>query len=301
MAKKKPVGPQLNALVAPKIQLPQVSFDLKKQDQFIQSHSVTFEHYRAMPSPIGLKDIGEYRRPDALDTLQENGMLYRKCGEFEAVLFSNSARDRRMDGGVEDESTARITLPRYYNKVREDLPNEEIHLAVGDRIFIKDMDVKVTTYQRVEYSPELKTDLLQYPALKIEFLVDSRGTEYKEGVDFSIDNGNIKWNGNKVPGVDPETGKGRIYSIRYLYNAHWYIVSIINEIRVGNVTENGVRKPSRMPYHAMIQREYVYHNKARPDAIEGNKNTITDRTIDAPEDNINPEKYEVRVNVNKFE
>lgn len=301
MAKKPAQGKQLNTLPKAPAQLEQISFNLKKQDQFIQSHGVSLEHYRAIPSPIGLKDRGEYRRSDSLDTISSNGFIYKKCGTFTAVMLGNNKRNNDIEAGVFDYSTARITLPRFYDS--ETGEEIQIHLAPGDRIYVKDLEVHVVNYQRVEYNPN-GMDFLQYPALCVEFLIDSRGIEYKEGVDFKIaKNGCIDWiNGGRNPGIDPDTGAGRVYSVRYRYNAHWYIASLINEVRIGNVTENGVRKPSRMPYHAMIQREYVYHNKNNDGTNENKKEyDRASRINPEPQEDLEPNKYKIKVNVNTLE
>jgi hypothetical protein len=300
MAKKTVKAPQISVL--PQSQaLPELSFDLAKNDQFIQSLGVKFTHYRAMPSPIGLKDIGEYRKSETLDTIQENGMIYTKCGEFTATFLSNSKSNQSVDGGIFDQSTARITLPRFYDLDSPNHPGDEINLCVGDRIYIKDMEVKVVNYQRCQYNPNY-SDYLQYPALCVENLIDSRGIEYKEGIHFKLDkNGNIQWKaGANNPGIDPDTGAGRVYSVRYKYNAHWYIVSIPNEIRITNVTEGNTRKPARMPYQAYIQREYVYHQTPRKDNTEPQKQTEPTRIIPEPVQKIPVDNYQVKVNIGTF-
>lgn len=309
MAKKPAKGNQIDTLPKTPIELEQMSFNLDKQDQFIKSHGVSFVHYRAIPSPIGLKDRGEYRRSDSLDTIAENGFIYKKCGEFTGVILSNNKRKQPIDGGLYDFSEARLTLPRFYNEDSEEDAGERIHLCPGDRIFLKNVDKKeknVVNYQRVQYNPN-GMDYLQFPATCIEFIVDSRGGEYKEGVHFKISKGklsegNIQWiDGKSNPGIDPDTGKGRVYSIRYRYEAHWYISALPNELRIGQTTEDGIRKETRMPYQAVIQREYVYHNRNRGDSKDTPKENETKRTNSEPEQSIDPNKYQVKVDINSFE
>lgn len=305
MAKKKAGKLQLDTLPKSPMELEQISFNLDKQDQFVKSHGVCFMHYRAMPSPIGLKDRGDYRRSDSLDTISENGFIYKKAGEFQGVVLGNSNKKQTVEGGLYDFSEARLTLPRFYNEDSEEAAGERIHLVQGDRIYLKNVSKEekdVVNYQRVEYNPN-GVDFLQFPATSVEFIMDSQGNEYKYGVHFKIDkNGNIKWlSGKKNPGIDVDTGKGRIYSIRYRYEAHWYISAVINELRIGNVTSGGERKESRMGYHVMIQREYVYHNRNRGDSIDTDKDSETERTRPEQEENIDPDRYQVKVNLNSFE
>lgn len=309
MAKKPSKGKQIDTLPKNPMDLEQISFNLKKQDQFVTSHGPCFVHYRAMPSPIGLKDRGDYRRSDSLDTISENGFIYTKCGEFSGVILNNSKSKQPTDGGMVDVSEGRLTLPRYYNEDSDEDAGKRIHLCPGDRIFLKNVDKEeksVVNYQRVQYNHN-GDDFLQFPAVCVEAIVDSLGRKYKEGVHFKIttgkDNyGNIRWiDGKNNPGIDPDTKKGRVYSIRYRYEAHWYVARILNELRIGRITEDGVRKEARLPYQVIIQREYVYHNRNKGNSQDSNKSEETDRTAPEPDDNIEPNDYEVKVNINSFE
>lgn len=262
MADKKPQGNQITAYPEGDLDH-QISINLDALEDFVNSHGVDYIHYKALPSPIGLKDRGDYRKIDAADVVASNGFIYKCAGEFTAAVVSNSKSKNPMDGGLFDESVARLIMPRYYNSKEGDSESKEtIHLAPGDRLYIKDLETLVPNYQRLQYNPD-NEDVPQFPIVKTEFLVDSRNIEYIQGKDFRVSNqGNIKWlSGGNNPGIDPDTGKGRVYGVRYLYNAHWYVLSIPKELRVGRVTEGGVRKPARMPYHAVIQREYVYHQQ----------------------------------------
>jgi hypothetical protein len=282
--------------------IPDVKFNLKAQEQFAKDKGIVFEHWAAIPSTIGAKDRGDYRRPDSLDTISENGFIYKKIGEFVGTIVGNSSKGKHSDGGIYDNSTGRLVLPKYYNK---NCPSDkkEIKLLPGDRVYAKDVELKVPNYQKVQYDPK-RPDLLQFAASDVEFLSDSRNIEYTCGVDFKLDDeGNIKWiQGGKNPGIDPETGKGRLYGIRYNYVAFWYIQQLINEIRITNT--EGAETPARLPYHAVIQREYVYHNRKRGDSKDTDKKaTETERTNEPPKENVHPqdEQFEVKVEVRDFE
>jgi hypothetical protein len=251
------------------------------------------EHYAAIPSPIGLKDRGDYRRSDQYDSISSNGMIYKKVGCFTGVIVSNSKRKTQNDAGIIDYSTARLLLPRFYND------NKEIHIAPGDRVFIKDLEVLVSNYQRMQYDPG-NFDRAQFPIKCVEYLIDSRSLEYKEGVHFKIQDGYIEWiDGKDNPGIDPDTGKGRVYSIRYKYNAHWYITEIPNEVRVTQGTnENGEKIPERMQYSAIIQREYVYYNQNNDAQKDYGKQKLV-RNIEEPKDPIDTiYEYDIKVDMN---
>jgi len=281
--------------------IPNIEFSLSAQEQFAKDKGIVFEHWAAIPSTIGAKDRGDYRRPDSLDTISENGFIYKKIGEFIATIVGNSSKQKNVEGGLHDNSTARLILPKFYNK---DCPSDEKEIALlpGDRIYAKDISLKVPNYQKVEYDPK-RPDLLQFPATDIVLLKDSRNIEYTCGVDYTLDDeGNVKWiHGNRNPGIDPETGRGRLYSIRYNYVAFWYIQQLINEIRITNTKD--ATTPSRLPYHAVIQREYVYHSRKRGNKKDTNVKTETERTNEPPKENIHPqdEQFDVKVEIRDFD
>lgn len=302
MAEKVKKGQQIRTLSETPKDLFQPTMDLAKNDDLITARGVEFEHWVAIPSPIGLKDRGDYRRSDQYDTVTSNGMIYKKVGCFTAAMVSNSKRKTTIDGGLMDYSTARLLVPRFYNKDAV-ADGEEIHLAPGDRVYIKDLETLVSNYQRMQYVPDA-FDLAQFPIKSVQYAIDSTGKEYKCGYHFKIVDGKISWiDGRDNPGVDPETGKGRIYSIRYKYNAHWYITELPNEVRVMQGTNSdGQRFPERMPYSAIIQREYVYYNQNN-DAQQIDNIEKQSRKIEEPiKEVVEPvENYQVKVDINDIE
>lgn len=278
----------------------QESFDLERFDDFTTSLGVEFVHFKAMISPIGKKDRGDYRRSDGVDTITSNGMIYRLAGRFTATMTDNSRSKRRGDSGTLDPSESRLVLPRFYND-KGVSDGKRIYLAPGDRIYVADplADVFVSNYQEVDYEPGVDNVPMFSIAEMEQPIIDSRNAEYQQGADFDITpQGNIVWiSGGKNPGIDPDTGKGRIYSIRYLYKAFWYITALPKEIRITNVTTDGERKPERMPYHAMVVREYVFHQRNRGEQSNQLKPKDQARTGKAPVEPINPGKYPIKVDM----
>ena len=279
----------------------QESFDLDRLDVFVTGLGVEFLHYKGIPSPIGQKDRGDYRRSDGVDTITSNGMIYKCSGKFTATMTDNSRDRKRGDAGVLDPSESKLVMPRFYNKDGV-ADGERIYLSPGDRIYVADpeTDVLVSNPQKMDYQ-EGVDNMPMFPIVKLEMpIIDSRNIEYTEGVDFCItDDGNIRWiAGGKNPGIDPQTGKGRIYSIRYLYKAYWYITVILKEVRVTNVSDfDGTRNPQRMPYHAIAQREYIYHNQNKGASTNQNKSKDPKRVAQEPVESVNPSKYTVPVDM----
>lgn len=273
-----------------------IKFNLEAQDQFVKSRSVTFEHWAAIPSPIGMKDSGEYRRSDVSDTLTSNGFLYKKVGEFNATLLGNGHKNDDIDGGIFDNSTARITMPRFYN-ARKPSNKKEISLLPGDRIYAKGIELKVDNYQRTDFEHNTLVDVLQFPVQSVSMLIDSQNKTYSEGQDFTIKDGNIHWSKQSNPGIDTDLGKGKVYGIRYTYLAFWYVASLINEIRI-TTDEND--NPARMPYQAMIQREYVYNNKNKTSQTNHMSQNEDERTNKGKKSKLSSGDYEVSVEVSNF-
>jgi hypothetical protein len=278
--------------------IPDIKFNLEAQEQFGQDKGIVLEHWAAIPSTIGQKDRGDLRRPDSLDTISENGFIYKKVGEFVGTILGNSKKNNHIEGGIMDMSTARLMMPKFYSEVCGN--NKEIALLPGDRLYAKQIELKVPNYQKVEYNPK-SNDTLQFPAKCVVFVKDSNNIEYTEGVEFKVNtDGDIEWiDGKANPGVDPETGRGRLYGIRYMYIAFWYVQTLINEIRVTNTSD--ANAPARLPYHAVIQREYVYNQKNRGDKKDTNVKTETTRTQDPPVEVIEPNEFEIKVDVKDFE
>lgn len=298
MSNRKPQGQQIQDINS-WCPLTQHSFNIVFDDAFVTGQGIDYAHFKAMPSPIGLKDRGDYRR-DGLDVITSNGMLYVCAGVFSGCETDNNTTKNRTDGGVVDPSVSRLILPRFYNKTKSvagsinTAPQDDsrrIYMAPGDRIYVSDpnANVKVSNYQRMTF--ELGPNVPMFPILELEVpIIDSRNISYIQGLDYCIaSDGNINWlPGGSNPGIDPDTGKGRVYSVRYLYNAYHYVISLPKEVRMTNVTEGGVRVPERLASYAIIQREYIYHSQNRPDPKNQSASKTPQRAVQEPLDTIKP-------------
>lgn len=298
MSDRPPDGLQIQT-INPWCPLTQQSFNLVFDDGFVTGQGIDYSHWKAMPSPIGLKDRGDYRR-DTLDTITSNGMIYVCAGVFTGCETDNTTDKHRTDGGIIDPSVSRLIMPRFYNQTKsvagaintapQDTGNR-IYMAPGDRIYVSDpnANVKVSNYQKMTY--EVGPNIPMFPIIELEVpIIDSRNVSYTKGLDYCITaDGNISWlPGGNSPGIDPETGKGRVYSVRYLYNAFHYVISLPKEVRMTNITENGVRSPQRLAYFATIQREYIYHSQNKGDPKNQTASPIPNRAVQEPLDTIKP-------------
>lgn len=300
MSNRKPNGIQIDTIDR-NLDYVQESFDLDRLDNFVTGLGVEYVHYKGMPSPIGQNDRGDYRRNDGVDTITSNGMIYRCAGKFTATMTDNSRDRKRGEAGVLDPSESKLVMPRFYNENGGVANGKRIYLSPGDRIYVADplADVLVSNPQKMDYEPGVD-NVPMFPIVEMEMpLTDSRNIEYTCGVDYQITaDGNIRWlPGGKNPGINPETGKGNVYSVRYLYRSYWYITVLLKEVRVTNVTTNGERGPARMPYHAIAVREYMYHNQNKGDKLNQLKSKDPKRAAKEPVSSVNPAKPVIPVDM----
>jgi hypothetical protein len=125
---------------------------------------------------------------------------------------------------------------------------------------------------------------LNFPAIRVEYLVDNRGDSYKQGQDFALLAGQIMWlPGGRRPAPDLETGRGAIISVRYYYRPFWLVSRLLHEIRVSQVENilEGTSSLIRMPQQALLNREFLYLSESNdPEAKMPN----SPRQQQAPED-----------------
>jgi hypothetical protein len=248
----------------------QESFDLNRLDAFVKGLGTTFYHWKAVPSPIGLNDRGDYRRNDGVDVITSNGYVYHLAGQFTATMTNNQKdQSRPSEGGLFDTATAYLVLPRFYDSQQNNFncnsgqaQQQRIRLTVGDRLYSDPQaDDLVVNKELMTYSLT-GIDVPMFPIKAMDGpVIDSLGNQYQQNVNFNITpEGNIEWIvGQAQPGIDPDTGQGRTYSIRYLYRAFYYVTSLIREVRITNVTYGATRSPERMAMFIQLQREYLYH------------------------------------------
>jgi len=239
------------------------AFEIEGFQGAIKAHGVKMIHYRGIRNPVGMVDKYDSRRPDSDHSSASNGMLYSKAGCFSALFIGNSKSLRAMEAGILNSATAQITPTLKYDGSEED-----VYLSPMDRLYLAEESILVPHQQLVEVD-EGGYDRLNFPAVKVLYLVGSDNVVYTEE-DYKIVNGQIHWCGNKGPSLNPETGTGNVYSIKYLYQPFWYVDRLLHEIRVAQYKNpvSGERKMVRMNQSAAVQREYVFMNEANDELAE---------------------------------
>lgn len=245
-----------------------VHADVGYLDGFVDGQGVLFEHWSAMPCPLGLDDPYDSRHNHDHSGCS-GGFIYTKSGEMACTFTGNSKSIQALDPGLVTGSTAQLTLPRFYS----DNPRKEVSIAPFDRLYLKSNVGTVICTQMYEHSITGK-DRLKYPVVEVELLIDARGNRYYPGEAFSVIEGLVVWNGTAQPGMNPETRRGEVCSIRYKYIPFWYVDRILHEIRLVRNGDLVVRAPMSI----LIQREYFFENE------QNRKTTDSPRQAAAPRD-----------------
>lgn len=251
-----------------------VSFDVDAFDEAVRSHGVTFVHWRAMKCPVGMIDEYDSRRVHEDHSGCSNGFLYTRAGAVTCLFTGNSTQSQIGEVGIMDGSMVSVTLPRFY-----DPPDASpIYIAPFDRLYLAEESIVVPDWQVFRHEPT-GIDKLNFPAVSVQDLVDSRGIRYHRP-DFEINDGKLVWSGTR-PGVDPDTGRGLVCSIRYTYRPYWYVKSLVHEVRVSQAENplTGLRETNRMPQAIVLQREYVYEKNERDRFAD----TDVDRQVKQPD------------------
>jgi hypothetical protein len=231
-----------------------VHMDTPYLDGLVDGQGIQFEHWRAMPCPIGKDDPYDSRRVHDCSVGCSNGNVYMHAGDITAAFTGNSKSIQALDMGLVTGASAQLTLPRFYDSD----PNKEVAVAIADRLFLKQNVGTVVASHLFEHNIG-GMDRLKYRAVMVEHLMDSHGKQYAQNEHFTLVSGQLKWLGTNQPGMDPETRKGEVCSIRYRYIPFWYIDRLLHEIRV---LRNGPNV-ARAPMSVLIQREYFYEDEQR--------------------------------------
>lgn len=242
-----------------------IDFDVEAFDSAIHSQGVRLVHYQALRCPVGLTDIDDNRRPHEDHAGCSNGFLYQRVGVATALLIGNGNDPQLRDVGFVDGASFTSTFPTHYDEPAT-TPPKAFYVAPFDRFYLDEENITVPTWQLVKGN-ETGLDKLNFPAVVVEALVDSRGDSYTEFDDFTISKGQILWAAGRGPTPDLETGRGPIYSIRYRYRPFWYVARMLHEIRVSQAGNpvTGERKVVRMQQQVMLHREFLFLNEANDD------------------------------------
>jgi hypothetical protein len=220
----------------------------------INNRGIIMIHAKPMPCP----NVNDVDSPDHSPSCNkcENGMIYYGHKECKVIFMGNSnSRNFTMQGSMDIDS-ATFIVPTTY------LDGTPLDVQFYDRFMCPLEDFKIRYYQRVEYSQTMK-DRLHFPAVAVDKIID--GTiEYKEGIDFKIEEGYIRWiSGGNCPGYDINLDKGRVYSINYYTLPVFSVTSLPHQLRTAiEMDKDGNPFYKRYPQLVGVRKDFLPHNSA---------------------------------------
>lgn len=238
------------------------AMDVQAFEEAIQTQGVLMTHQRAMGCPYGMTDVDDHvRRVHPQHEGCSSGFVYKEIGKVWALFTGNTGDSQTLDVGGFDGSNVNATLDRYY--ADEHSPrSRELFVSPFDRFFVADEAILWPNWERVQHQPN-GIDRIRWPASRVEHCIDSRLEEYKLGIHFDVKGNKLSWRMNEGPGIDPDTGMGRVYTIWYLYRPYWYVRSLSHANRIVQ-TENeatGERYIARMPIGVSLVRERIFEDQ----------------------------------------
>jgi len=241
--------------------------DFAAENLHIANQGLKFFHYMCVPDPILQHNAGDVRHSFGYDDgnqqfenndrfQRENGFIYVKKGVIYGTFMNNSKDFKNIAAGLYGASGATISMDRYYKDT-----TEKITVSENDKLIPCELPSEFfsVNWQKFTHNPT-GIDRMQFKVCEVLFLIDSDGVAYQKDQHFQVVNGYIQWiDGASRPGIDEQTGSGKVCAIRYTYKPFYYIKTVLHDIRIrpklepdGNVT------PKAGPVLAMVQADWVY-------------------------------------------
>lgn len=236
----------------------QIAMNPTAFDNTIRAHGIRMVHARPVPCP-NIKSLYDGNHDPSCKMCQ-NGFIYYAQKDIIGLFSGNQLNKQLPINGVYDYDQASIVIPSKYPD------GTYCDLQVFDRIFLPEHP-PVRYYQRVEHS-QTGIDRLEFPAVSVEFLVDSKGVKYVFGVDFELNTaGNIHWLASgKRPAYQMDTDSGQVYSLTYYTRPTLTIISLPHQLRVTQTIKDGVSVVERFHQVAVVKKDFI---PSRPDDVFG--------------------------------
>lgn len=248
--------------------LPDPGLNAHHYGEMIKNRGILFMHTKAVPCP-NVQDIESMIHVNHCEHPHcYNGMLQIQAKPVWGY-FNNDQLNRLFEvQGEYNENIAIITMSDTY-----DDDGSQCDLAAFDRLEAT-ADYTKRTYELVESSVS-GVDRLKYYATQAHFAMSSSGKEFKEGADFVIQDGKVRWISKNRPGYDQQAKRGEVYTISYYMKPIFYVHHVMKELRASQVEDpfTGEKVAVRLPQHVMVLRELLY-----PDS----KDEVGDQTAKMP-------------------
>jgi hypothetical protein len=209
-------------------------------DKLVDAQGVRVKVYRTSYCP-NVKSIDGAEHEVDCALCHGSGFLDRYCLETWALLQNQDSNRSIFPEGNYDGNTVMATF----------MQGVELQYFT----LVELLDFSEAFFERIKRQ-EGPLDVLRYPGVRVNMVVDKAGKEYFEGSDFNLDaNGNILWSANKGP------TRGMIYTINYETKIRFRAIRAVHSNRFVQVAEAGQTKLVKMNECWMLQKEYLVVRK----------------------------------------
>lgn len=245
-------GPTTSASQFPQI-LPDPSSFKQNFDQLINNRGIKFNHYRSLPCP-NLKALDDNSHDPLCPHCDGSGIIYYSPKQIIGSFSGNSVEKQFEYQGEWEVGTAMVTLPSEYPD------GQQADFTLYDKLEIVDYTVRL--WEKKEYEPRTGMEQqLRYPIQKIEYLITATSEvlkEFKEGVDFTIVDGNIKWVKGKQPAYNSIDEIGQVFSASYYAFPVYIVLQPLRELRVTQqLMPDGTKISVRLPQQVVVKRDFL--------------------------------------------
>jgi hypothetical protein len=239
--------------------IPDISIYGESWDQLVQNRGIRFVHKMAAPCP-NMRRLNDNSHEPECPFCDGSQILYIQEKEIFGTFTNNSLEKLFEVQGVWEIGTAVITFPTEYPD------GDQADFNVFDKLMCPDFQVRLTDLK--EYEPNNNNLMsLKYPIIKVfdmSSVVDGVLKKYIQGVDFIIENGNIKWQSGYEPAYNFVEEIGAVLSITYSANPVYNVLQNMHEIRATQQMVNGQKVAKRLPQHVLVKRDFLF----KPDSKE---------------------------------
>jgi hypothetical protein len=205
-------------------QAPVAAFNPDLTNSLLNTKSFAALHYRHAPSP----DRHSLAEGLNLNTSSATGtaVIYYSVRTLGIVPQSFKLEDRLTVQGVFNTGSVIINVTGHY------WDGDQGAVFVRPRDLIVMPSLTAMTSQLIEFNPT-GPQRLHYKARGVDLLMDGDGTIYKEGLDFTINDGMLVWV-NEPTAQRPKmvNGRGDILTVVYYYTPIYIVENIPHQLRV---------------------------------------------------------------------
>lgn len=222
-------------------------------DQLINNRGVKFIHKVAAPCP-NMVSLDDNNHDPECPFCDQSQILYVKEKEIHGTFANNQLEKLFEIQGVWEVGSAVITFPTEY----ED--GEQADFNIFDQLICPDFQIRLSDLKQYEPRQSGRTGF-KYPVIRVVDMTSIRNgvlKKYLVDVDFTVEEGEIKWIPGRQPFYDPITLIGEVLSVTYNANPVYNILQTLHELRITQQMIGGSKVAKRLPQQVLVKRDFLF-------------------------------------------